>query len=82
MCLLEAMSQGAKVLITQEGSTKEYFQDFATYVDPKSMDNIKIGLTTILNRIHKLEKAREHILTQFTWDKTADDIIQGYLELM
>ncbi len=73
---LEAASQGAKILITQEGSAKEYFEDYATYVDPWSVDSITTGMDIALSSSHK--DISTFIRETYTWSNTADDIIKGY----
>ncbi len=45
---LEAALAGAKVVITPYGGTKEYFGDFATYVEPGSVASIRDGITAAL----------------------------------
>jgi glycosyltransferase involved in cell wall biosynthesis len=78
---LEAASQGAKILITAEGSTKEYFGDFVTYVNPFSPEDIYQGIKSTLNK-DGTPLLINNITKNFTWDKTADDIIAGYLKIL
>jgi len=46
---LEAALAGAKVVITSYGGTKDYFKDFVTYVNSKSVASIKRGIEAALN---------------------------------
>lgn len=45
---IEAALQGTRILITQEGGTRDYFKDEAVYVDPGSQPSIDAGLAEIL----------------------------------
>ena len=74
---LEAASQGAKIVITKEGAAEEYFGDMVTYVNPYELEDIVKGLEYELtfDRDSALQK---HVKDNFTWDKTAVDIIDGY----
>lgn len=75
---LEAASQGAKIVITHEGSTQEYFGEFATYVDPLSVTSICEGLSTELEISRDPLRSSAHILNNFTWAKTAHDVLAAY----
>ena len=44
LAALEAAVQGARLVLTQEGSCMEYFADEAVYVDPESVDSIIDGI--------------------------------------
>lgn len=78
---LEAASQGSKIVITTEGCTKEYFKGYATYVSPWSPEDIEKGIQRelSLNRNDDLEK---YVIENYTWDKTADDIVLGYNRIL
>lgn len=74
---LEAASQGAKVVITQEGSTSEYFEDFVHYLDPMSEESILKALkgsmeSSLSSRLQDLVK------TRYRWTETAKEISSGY----
>lgn len=76
---LEAASQGAPVVITSEGSTKEYFGKYASYVNPLEAGSLESALTNV-NKGDS-ESLRSYVCETYTWDKTADDIIAGYKKL-
>lgn len=46
---LEAAACGSKILITAEGSTKEYFKDLVEYINPMDVNSIKEKILKILN---------------------------------
>lgn len=74
---LEAGSQGAAIVITREGSTEEYFGDFARYVDPLKSASIIEAL-----RVAWADGPRpgtsNHIRREYTWDKAAVEISKVY----
>lgn len=58
LAAIEAAATGAKVLITSEGSTKEYFGEGAIYVDHQECEDITQGLSEAFD-------SQEDLLTQF-----------------
>ena len=79
---LEAASQGAKVVITQEGPTAEYFgESNVRLVDPRSLDSIISGIEMELKQTRSNDLSK-YILNEYTWDKTAGDIIEGYKKIV
>ena len=78
---LEAASQGAKIVITNEGPTAEYFgENNISLVDPSDLHSIISGIERELSMARSSELS-ELIAKEYTWDKTADDIIAGYQKI-
>jgi glycosyltransferase involved in cell wall biosynthesis len=67
---LEAGLAGAKIGITPFGGTKEYFSDFADYINPYSVSEITSVLEKVLNK-PKSQALKKHILEHFIWEKIA-----------
>jgi glycosyltransferase involved in cell wall biosynthesis len=78
---MEAALTGARIVITEKGGTKDYFQDFALYINPESTSSIKTGVNSSLNK-EKDEVLRTHILDHYTWDKVADQTLKAYKKLI
>jgi len=78
---LEAGLAGAKIVITQTGGTKEYFEGMAVYVDPLSVDSIKQGILAALQN-PKTTGLREHINKSFLWSRVAEKTAQVYRKVM
>lgn len=74
---LEAASQGAKVMVTEQGAAPEYFEDMVSYVNPYDLNSIVDGLRLEVRK-DRDNSLQRHVLEKFTWDKTALDIIGGY----
>jgi glycosyltransferase involved in cell wall biosynthesis len=78
---LEAALAGAKIVITPNGGTKDYFKDMAEYVNPLSIDSIKTGINKMLNK-SKDGKLKEYVMQNFLWHKIADETINVYNEVL
>lgn len=74
---LEAVSQGAPVVVTNEGSAQEYLGEYATYVSPWSLESVISGIEEGLKR-GPISGGADFVRSNYTWDKTADEIESGY----
>ena len=74
---LEAGLAGAKVVITQNGGTKDYFANYVDYVDPRSDVSIRTGILRALEQ-PKGERLKLHIAKHFTWDAVAIQQVTAY----
>jgi glycosyltransferase involved in cell wall biosynthesis len=74
---MEAGVQGTRVVVTSVGSTREYFQDLATYVDPMDPEDIRTGIVGALAD-DKDERLRKHLIANFTWDHAAKQLVEAY----
>lgn len=81
LAALEAASLGAKVIITQEGCTREYFGDRVAYVDPFSVESIRSTIREQLQTpAHPGLKA--HVADAFTWHRAAQQLKQAYAKVL
>lgn len=80
LAALEAAASGSRLVITAEGSTREYFGTDALYVDPEDEHSIYDALLEALSR-EKNDRLRERV-KQFTWDNAAKRLIGIYSELL
>jgi glycosyltransferase involved in cell wall biosynthesis len=74
---LEAALAGANIAITPYGGTKEYFGNYATYVDPNSVESIRKGIVSLLQQPANPLLA-EHIEQHFTWGRIAQQTLTCY----
>ncbi len=79
---LEAASQGAKIVITDQGPTEEYFKDMVTYVNPFLIDSITQGIDKELKLDRNPQMLKNHVISNYTWDQTARDVIHGYQKIL
>jgi len=74
---LEAGVMGCFLVTTTEGSTKEYFGEYAKYVKPFDIKGLKNAILECLKSNFN-NGIREHILSNFTWDKSAFQTYKAY----
>lgn len=80
LAALEAGLAGAKIVITQEGATREYFQDFAAYVNPSNITDIRSKTVAAFQK-QKDARLQGHIQQNFLWKYTAKSILEAYQKL-
>lgn len=84
LAALEAAALGANIVVTQEGSTREYFGDDVVYVDPFSTESIRLALESALQNQadpDRRESLKKRIQGSFTWRHTAQACLSGYRKL-
>jgi glycosyltransferase involved in cell wall biosynthesis len=78
---LEAGIAGCNIVSTDRGSTKEYFKDMVEYCDPTSAGSIKNAVIKAFNK-PKDTKLKQHILSNYTWDRVAKETLKGYQRVL
>ena len=73
---LEAAASGSKILITSVGSTKEYFGELATYINPNNTESMVHGIIELLRCDQK--GLRNSIQNRFTWLHSTQQLIEAY----
>lgn len=81
LAALEAALAGAKVVITREGATREYFEDFVAYVNPASPRDIRRRTLEMFGQ-DRSAGLREHVRSRYSWTRTAELILEAYAGLM
>lgn len=77
LAALEAAAQGAKLVITAEGATREYFGPFAHYVDPTSAASLRKGIEDG-RAARPSDRLRERVLGHFTWGHAGRALVEAY----
>lgn len=78
---LEAALAGAKIVITPYGGTKEYFKDYAQYINPFSIKSIKDAIIKSLEQ-QKDNLLREYIYKHYLWSHAAQKLIDIYKRII
>jgi glycosyltransferase involved in cell wall biosynthesis len=78
---LEAAAMGCNIVVTKKGDTYDYFEDFAFYCEPDDVQSIKIAIEAAFIAPFN-QKLKEKILSQYIWEKTAEETIKGYKKLL
>ncbi len=81
MVALEAGMAGARVVISELPTTREYFVNYAEYIRPDDIESIVAGIRAVLNNKHN-NRLQEHILQNYTWDKIAKKLLSVYQSFM
>ncbi|HNV87022.1 MAG TPA: hypothetical protein PKL97_08705, partial [Candidatus Omnitrophota bacterium] len=77
LAALEAALAGAKVVITEEGATQEYFSGYATYVAPDKLRDIRKKTLDVYEKSGD-SKLREHVQQNYLWVHAARKTLEGY----
>lgn len=77
LAALEAGLSGTNLVVTKKGGTREYFDNFAWYVDPSNVTSIKQSLIDAYNTPNT-SNLSNHIRNNYTWDIVADKTIKAY----
>ncbi|MCM8782576.1 MAG: glycosyltransferase [Candidatus Omnitrophica bacterium] len=78
---LEAGLAGARLAVTEVGSTREYFKDYAEYFNPSSIRSIREAIEKSLQK-KSAEELRKHIMDNFLWECTVEENIKIYKHLL
>ncbi len=81
LAALEAGLAGAKIVITQGGSTREYFGEDVQYADPHKISSIRAAMTSSGNA-SRSNRIKERIRQNYLWEKVAEKVAEGYAELL
>ena len=74
---LEAAAMGCNIVVTKKGDTYDYFEDYAFYCEPDDVDSITRAIDRAYNSTFN-PKLKEKILTDYIWEKTAQETLKGY----
>jgi glycosyltransferase involved in cell wall biosynthesis len=74
---MEAALAGANVVNTPYGGTKEYFADYADYLNPNSIDSIANTIEKSLNK-NKNDSLKNFIKKNFLWSVIAKQTLEMY----
>ncbi len=79
---LEAGVAGARIVITPYGGAREYFGDYALYPNPRSVHSIRTAILEAWETPVDREAQRHHLLSQFSWQKVAEQTAAVYQQLL
>ncbi len=83
--VLEALACGTPVVTCRVSSLPEVGGDAALYIEPGNDDALRETMQTFLEGRHDIESLRQKCLTQasrFSWEKTARETIQVYVDAL
>ncbi len=74
---MEAALTGSSVVITERGGPREYFKDFAYYLDPESVSSIRNAIEKALNTSTD-PGLKKHIRSNYLWPRIAEQTAELY----
>lgn len=74
---LEAAAAGCNIVVTDRGSTREYFGEYAYYCEPDSVESIRDAVFRAYDA-PKSEELKRHVVRNFTWAKAAEKTAEAY----
>lgn len=74
---LEAALSGCNIVTTDRCPGKEYFGTFAWYCNPGNLSSIRVAVLNALQSPRE-ERLKNFILSNFTWEKVGEKLIQAY----
>lgn len=80
LAALEAAAAGARLVVTGEGSTREYFGDDAIYVSHDDIEGIASALV-VAGQTPQSSALAERVNSRFTWRQASADLIALYEKL-
>lgn len=80
LAALEAGLAGAKLVITNGGPTREYFEENALYTDPHRTASIREAMIQAA-RQSKNDRLRRHIQENYLWERVAEKVASCYEQL-
>jgi len=74
---LEAGLAGCNIAITDRSYLSEYLKDFAVYLNPASVEDVKKKILEAYEK-PKTEELKQHILKNYTWEHVAKGTLEAY----
>ncbi|MDD5218790.1 MAG: glycosyltransferase family 4 protein [Candidatus Omnitrophica bacterium] len=81
LAAMEAGLAGAKVVVTAEGATKEYFLNYVSYVRPDSMSDIRQKTLSAFERPRD-PALRKHLQQNYSWTVVAKQTAEAYRRVL
>lgn len=78
---LEAGARGTPVIMTDAGATTEIYSNFVKYISPHNILTLKKALSEKWSETQK-QDLKKHIITNYTWDKIANTLINEYEKIL
>ena len=78
---LEAAYAGCNIVVSDKGSVREYFRDYAYYCDPSDNDSVREAVLKAVDADFD-EGFIDLIKMSFSWERTADATLAAYFEIV
>lgn len=81
LAAIEAGLAGAGLAVTNGGSTREYFKNYAEYFNPANPKSIKDAVSKAMAK-DKTSDLKKYLINNFTWEKYGEENIKIYNQLI
>lgn len=78
---LEAVYAKCNIVVSDKGSVRDYFKNFAFYCDPENIDEIKSQVIKALDTDFD-DRFIELIKQEYSWEKTAEQTLEAYKRVL
>ena len=78
---LEAAVMGCNIVVSDRGTTRDYFKKFAYYCEPDNIESIKKSIDKAYTSSYNSD-LRDMIIKEYTWENTAKETIKGYKNIL
>lgn len=77
---LEAALAGCNVVVSDRGSTRDYFENYAWYCNPAEVSSIRKAISEAYSSPKKLD-LKLHVLSKYAWEKVAEKTLDAYQKM-
>lgn len=81
LAALEAAMAGTNIVITNRGSTQEYFKNYALYVNPSDINDIRQKIEEAYFS-KRNEKLKNFVIKNYTWERAAKETFLAYKKVL
>ena len=78
---LEAGYAKCNIVVSDKGSVRDYFRDYAYYCQPDNIEDIKEKVIDAMNKPFN-NNFRELIKSEYTWENTATQTMEAYKKVL
>lgn len=78
---LEAGYARCNIVVSDKGTVRDYFSDFACYCEPGDVVDIKNKVIEAMAKPFD-ERFREHIREKYTWEMAAKKTLEAYVSVL
>jgi glycosyltransferase involved in cell wall biosynthesis len=78
---MEAALAGSKIVITERGGTKDYFDGYAEFINPDSSESILNGIRKAMKK-EPTDALKDHILENYSWERVAALMANQYKRIL
>lgn len=81
LAAMEAGMAGANIVITTRGCAKEYFKEYARYIDPTDRSMLRKAVLEAFDAPRAVPLGK-HLKNNFSWNKVAEITVKGYKKII